>query len=154
MKPNDFIAAIALAAQVSMRTTHIPASFVIAEGALESGWGASALAREGCNLFGVKADPSWKGDILTMRTRECLHGKWIIIPARWRKYGSWGACIADHAAFLLDNPRYKPAFEHADGEGFARAVAAAGYATDPQYATKLIEVIRAHNLAAFDHMPA
>lgn len=154
MKPADFIQTLAPAAHASMLVTRIPASFVIAEGALESGWGASALASEGFNLFGVKADPSWKGATLTMRTREFLKGKWVIVPALWRKYANWSACITDHASFLLDNPRYKPAFCHKDGEGFARAVAAAGYATDPQYANKIIEVIRAHNLSALDHLPA
>jgi flagellum-specific peptidoglycan hydrolase FlgJ len=151
MTPSDFIHTIAASAQASMRTTHIPASFVVAEGALESGWGTSELTRDACNLFGVKADPSWCGPVLEMRTREFLHGKWVIVPAMWRKYSNWLGCITDHAAFLLDNPRYKPAFQHQDGEGFARAVAAAGYATDPQYASKLIEIINAHGLAALDH---
>ena len=59
MKPGDFIKAIGPAAQASSQTTHIPASFTIAEGALESGWGASQLALQGFNLFGVKADSSW-----------------------------------------------------------------------------------------------
>ncbi|WP_205744395.1 glucosaminidase domain-containing protein [Dyella sp. M7H15-1] len=142
--------AIAPAAQASMHATRVPASFVVSEGALESGWGTSALARDGCNLFGVKADASWKGGTLTMRTREFLRGQWVIVPASWRKYANWSGCMADHASFLLNNPRYKPAFEHHDGESFARAVAAAGYATDPQYTTKIIEVIRAYHLAALD----
>ena len=150
MTPEDFIKTIAPAAQSSMRSTHIPASFVIAEAALESGWGLSLLVVEGRNLFGVKADASWHGDILTMRTREFLHGQWVIVPALWRKYPDWLSCITDHAEFLQDNPRYKAAFLHTDVEAFTRAVAAAGYATDPDYADKIISVIRAHNLTQFD----
>ena len=150
MTPQNFIAAISEAAQKSAKATKIPASFTIAEAALESGWGTSKLALEGFNLFGVKADRSWNGDTLSIDTKEFLHGKWVIIPALWRKYTTWLECIQDHAAFLLDNPRYKPAFEHTDGAGFAIAVAVAGYATDPDYASKIISVIHAHGLAALD----
>ena len=155
MSPKDFIEAIAPAAQTSMQATKIPASFVIAEGALESGWGSSMLAEKGLNLFGVKADPSWKGATIDMRTREFLHGEWVIVPAKWRKYADWLDCINDHANFLLDNPRYKPAFEHSDdAESFTRAVAAAGYATDPTYAGKIISIIRGHDLTQFDKRSA
>lgn len=151
MTPADFIAALSAAAQTSMLATKIPASFVIAEAALESGWGKSQLVTDGRNLFGVKADAAWHGDVLTMQTREFLKGQWVIVPARWRKYPDWLACINDHAAFLLTNPRYKPAFQHCDdAEAFTRAVAAGGYATDPEYANKIISVIRAHSLTQFD----
>ena len=151
MNPADFIAAIAPAAQTSMQSTRIPASFVIAEGALESGWGSSMLAEKGLNLFGVKADPSWKGATIDMRTREFLHGEWLMLPAKWRKYSDWLDCINDHAQFLLTNPRYKPAFDHADdAEAFTRAIAAAGYATDPTYAGKIIAIIHGHSLTQFD----
>jgi flagellum-specific peptidoglycan hydrolase FlgJ len=150
MKPDDFIVAIAPAARISAAKTKIPASFTVAEAALESGWGTSALATGGFNLFGVKADRAWKGMTLTLRTREYIHRQWVMVPALWRKYPDWRGCMDDHAAFLLDNPRYKAAFDHKDGEEFARAVAAAGYATDPDYANKLCAVIRSHNLAELD----
>ena len=155
MKPAEFIAAIAPAAKKSMLSTRIPASFVIAEGALESGWGSSMLAERGMNLFGVKADPSWHGPTIDMRTREYLHGEWLMLPAKWRKYADWLDCINDHAQFLLTNPRYKSAFDHADdSEVFTRAVAAAGYATDPTYAGKIISIIRGHDLTQFDKRSA
>lgn len=150
MKPEEFIAAIAPAARASMGKTKIPASFVIAEGALESGWGGSRLAAEAKNLFGVKADKAWRGDVLTMRTQEFIKGQWIVETALWRKYANWQGCMDDHAAFLLTNPRYKPAFACADATSFARAIQTCGYATDPQYADKILSVMRAHNLAQFD----
>jgi flagellar protein FlgJ len=150
MKPQDFIDAIGPAAKQSALTTHIPASFTVAEAALESGWGTSQLAAQGMNLFGVKADPSWRGPTITLRTREYLKGQWVVVPALWRKYSDWLGSITDHAQFLLTNPRYKPAFAHADGEGFAATVAQAGYATDPDYADKIIAIIRAHKLALLD----
>ena len=150
MKPNDFIAAIAPAARASAGKTKIPASFTIAEAALESGWGSSQLASQGCNLFGVKADRAWTGETLAMRTREFVRGQWVVIPALWRKYPDWLGCIEDHAAFLIRNRRYKTCFDCVDGKGFARAVAAAGYATDPDYAGKICALIDSHHMDAFD----
>ena len=150
MTPADFIAAIAPAAQASMLATGIPASFTVAEGALESGWGASQLTLQAKNLFGVKADASWHGAVLEMQTREYLRGQWVMVPARWRKYDDWDGCIGDHAAFLRSNQRYSTCFQHHDGPGFAAAVAAAGYATDPHYAQLITALITQHGLGALD----
>lgn len=151
MTPQDFIAQIGPPAQASAKVTDIPASFTVAEAALESGWGISQLALEAKNLFGVKADPSWRGDVLEMKTREYIRGVWIMVPARWRKYDAWDRCIADHAAFLRGNPRYSAAFNfYDDSEEFTRHIAAAGYATDPEYADKICALMQEHNLSQLD----
>jgi flagellar rod assembly protein/muramidase FlgJ len=150
MTPQDFIAAVSPAACQSAAQTNIPASFVVAEAALESGWGTSLLAQDAFNLFGVKADPSWAGPTWSMQTREYLNGQWVMEPALWRSYSDWLGAIQDHAQFLISNPRYAPAFACADGISFAQAIAAEGYATDPQYAQKLAEIINAHNLLSLD----
>lgn len=147
MTPDDFISAVAPAAVLSAAASGVPASFTIAEGALESGWGDHA---PGNNLFGVKADKSWRGDVVAKRTREFLNGQWVVVPAMFRSYPTWQGCMDDHAAFLRGNPRYAAAFACADGESFAQAVAAAGYATDPKYASEVITIMRAHNLAQYD----
>lgn len=147
MSPEDFIAAVAPAARASMQTSKIPASFTVAEGALESGWGAHA---PGYNLFGIKADSSWTGPVTVQRTREFLHGAWTFVEAKFRAYPDWLGSIEDHAQFLLTNPRYRPAFAYVSGSTFAQAIAAAGYATDPDYATKIISIIKTHNLSALD----
>lgn len=150
MTPQAFIAAISGPAKTSMASTKIPASFVVADAALESAWGGSMLTQQAFNLFGVKADPSWTGPTISMNTREYLNGQWIVVPALWRKYADWLGSINDHAQFLLTNPRYQPAFAYTTGALFAKAIQAAGYATDPQYATKIIEIITAHNLGMLD----
>jgi flagellum-specific peptidoglycan hydrolase FlgJ len=147
MKPQDFIDAIAPAAKQSALKTKIFASFVVAEAALESGWGAHA---PGFNLYGIKADSSWHGAVTIQRTREFLNGAWTFVDAKFRAYPNWLGSIEDHAQFLLTNPRYKPCFECTDGEGFARAAQAAGYATDPQYGQKIIALIRQYKLALLD----
>ena len=153
MKPSAFIALLAPAAQACAALSGVPASFTVAQAALESGWGESQLAREAKNLFGVKADKAWTGEVWLRNTREYLRGAWVMVPARWRKYADWQGCMDDHAAFLRGNKRYATCFAHADGEAFARAVAAAGYATDPDYADKLVAVIRRHRLDVYKRQP-
>ncbi|MHB9833808.1 glycoside hydrolase family 73 protein [Paraburkholderia terrae] len=150
MNPSDFISAVAPAARASAAKTKIPASFTVAQGALESGWGTSQLALQGFNLFGVKADPSWHGDTMKLPTAEYVNGQRVTVVATWRKYGSWLEAIDDRAAFLLNNPRYKPAFAYTSGPTFACAIAAAGYATDPKYGQKIVSIIKAHNLSTLD----
>lgn len=150
MTPQEFIAAISTAARASAATTKIPASFTVAEAALESGWGAHC---PGFNLFGIKADDSWTGPFTTKVTSEFVDGKKVSTTARFRAYTGWLGSILDHAQFLLTNSRYKPAFAYQGGASFAKAVAAAGYATDPDYAAKIISIINTHKLAALD-LPA
>lgn len=150
MTPTTFISALTAAAKASAEITKIPASFTIAEAALESGWGSSQLAQHGFNLFGVKADASWTGPTLDMNTREFLNGQWVMQIARWRSYDDWSGAIMDHAEFLQSNPRYEAAFQTTNAEDFTKAIAAAGYATDPAYAEKIISIIHAHGLLALD----
>lgn len=152
MTPTEFLDAIAPAARAAHLASGIPASFTLAQAALESGWGSSKLAREGCNLFGVKADKSWTGDVITMQTREVLNGQSVMVPARWRKYPNWAACLADRVEFFKRNKRYAACFKETTGEGWCRAVAAAGYATDPDYAQLLLAMIRGRNLTRFDEV--
>lgn len=147
MKPVDFIAAIAPAAKACMAKTRIPASFTVAQAALESGWGARA---PGNNLFGIKADKSWTGATVLVPTHEVVKGVRVAVSAKFRAYADWQGCMDDHAQFL-DHPRYKLAFDHCDdGEEFAKAVAEAGYATDPGYGKLLVTIINGHNLKELD----
>ncbi len=152
MSPSEFLDAIVPAARASHKLTGIPASFTLAQAALESGWGASKLSKQGCNLFGVKADKSWKGPVLMMQTREVLNGKSVMVVARWRLYATWAECLADRVEFFKRNPRYKACFKETTGAGWCRAVAAAGYATDPHYADKLLAMIAGRNLTRFDKL--
>lgn len=152
MPPTAFLDLLLPAARECQRLTGIPASFTLAQAALESGWGASKLAVQARNLFGVKADRSWKGEILEMPTAEVVRAKRITVIAKWRLYPTWGACLLDRAKFFRDNPRYGKCWSETTGEGWARAVAAAGYATDPDYAEKLVGTIRSRNLTRFDSL--
>ncbi|QOY94083.1 glucosaminidase domain-containing protein [Massilia sp. UMI-21] len=118
-------------------------------------WGLpSKLASRGRNLFGVKADRAWKGETLDMLTTEVVRGKSIKVVAKWRVYPTWDACILDRAKFFRDNPRYSKCWAEKTGAGWARAVHAAGYATDPAYSDKLIATMNARNLTRFDTLEA
>ena len=147
MSPIEFIAKLRPGADQCESEKGIPASFTIAQAALESSWGGSALSTVAANLFGVKADKSWKGKTLSMNTREYLHNEWLTVPAVWRVYADWAECLLDHAEFFKVNPRYAKALQFAhDGKLFARAISLAGYATDPLYGDKLISIINKHSL--------
>lgn len=147
MTPQAFIDFIKPAAQASALRTKIPVGFTIAEAALESGWGGSELSHRANNLFGVKADASWHGAVFAIQTREYVNGAYITVPAMWRAYPGWLASIEDHANFLLDNRRYDAAFMPGlDAIAFTHAVAAAGYATDPEYASKIVNLMQEHKL--------
>ncbi|MBR8409838.1 glucosaminidase domain-containing protein [Burkholderia cenocepacia] len=149
--PAGFVAAIAPAAQACAKRTGVPASVTVAQAALESSWGRRA---PGMNLFGIKADASWRGPVTSQITHEVVNGETISITARFRAYSDWEGSIDDHAAFLTGNPRYRPAFAFKDGPNFARAIAKAGYATDPLYADKLIAIMSTRGLGALDHPEA
>lgn len=151
MTPENFIAAIAPAAVASARLTGISAAFVIAQGALESGWDKSGLALSAMNLFGVKADKAWTGATVSIETGEFLNGEFVKVPAVWRKYPSWQACLDDHAAFFQINPRYAAALKvRGDALAFAAAIVKCGYCTDPDYLAKIAGIIHAHNLTQYD----
>ncbi len=150
MIPPEFIMRLSKPAAETQRKTSFPASITIAQAALESGWGESGLARAANNLFGIKADSRWRGETITLNTREFIRNQWVVVPAKWRKYTSWQASIDDHAAFLKLNPRYKACFLCTTASAFAHALAQAGYATDPDYASKLIALMNRHQLQSLD----
>ncbi len=124
---------------------------LIAQAALETGWGRHMIkgadGRNSLNLFGVKADARWQGRRVSSETVEFSDGVMRKERASFRAYGSLGEAFADYADFLKSNPRYSDALAQAqDGADFARALAAAGYATDPDYSRKITAVMRGEQL--------
>ncbi|WAH38627.1 glucosaminidase domain-containing protein [Alicyclobacillus dauci] len=148
MTPQQFISAIAPSAVAFMRAHKISAALIIAQGALESGWGKTAQAM-GNNLFGIKADSSWSGPITMQQTKEFVQGQWQTITAKFRAYPSTQACLEDHDGFLLQ-PRYRNLIG-ADYATACRLIGAVdGYATDPNYGSQLLEIIKEYDLAKYD----
>lgn len=142
---KGFVDTITPFAKVSQTITRVPWQFAVAEAIEESGYGVHA---PGMNLFGVKSQPGdgWNGAITTQRTREVIAGKDVIITANFRAYPTWQGSFDDHAQFLIRNKRYASAFKTQDPQEFCRAVAAAGYATDPHYADAIIAVMHSAGL--------
>jgi len=150
--PEKFIAAVAEAAQDSQRDSRVPASVTIAQAILESDWGNSLLAKKGQNYFGIKATkgPGTAG-VIRMSTWEVLSGKNVVVTDGFRAYNTLYESVMDHGRFLADNPRYAAAFQVLnDPREFARRIQAAGYATDPAYSMKLINLINKYNLIQYD----
>lgn len=151
MTPEEFFPYVLAAAQKTQAGSGIPAGFTMAQAAVESAWNGSGLSQQDYNFFGIKAIGGWTGPTQTWPTREFLQGHYVTIEAPFRKYASLEEGFADHAAFLTGNARYRGAFACAgDSVAFARAVQAAGYATDPHYAEVIVGIIGAHDLARFD----
>ena len=147
MEKDAFFAMAVGPAQASQKETGVPASVTLAQAILESGWGDNHMG-DACNYFGIKAQPGEPS--VTLPTREVEGGQSVHVDAAFRRFASVEECFAAHGHFLRDNPRYAKAFQAADGESFARAIAAAGYATDPNYADLLVQIIQENNLTQYD----
>lgn len=113
---------------------------IVAQAALESNWGQTAI---GHNLYGIKADPSWQCATRTVPTREVLGGRDVYMNAAFRDYPSYADSIADHFAFLKANSRYAAAgvFNAGSDRAYFEALQRAGYATDPNYASALMNML-------------
>lgn len=126
-----------------MHRWKIPASITLAQGLFESGAGQSELARKGNNHFGIKCN-GWTGRTVYHdddQRNECF-----------RAYNSVFESYEDHSRFLVNGQRYRSLFnlKTTDYKGWARGLKAAGYATNPQYADKLIEIIQLYKLYEYD----
>lgn len=131
-------------------------SITISQAILESGWGESVLYKKHNNVFGIKADPSWKGESVTLNTSEYYD---IKISDKFRKYNDKSESIKDHIKFLIDNPRYKEngVFEAKTYIEQAKSLEDAGYSTvsdsegNKVYAKRLISIVRQFNLQIIDN---
>ena len=143
-KINFYVKKYAPAATKNMRFFKIPASITLAQGILESGYGEGTLAKKANNHFGIKCHKEWKGKSITHdddEKDECF-----------RSYKNPLKSYRDHSLFLVDRDRYSSLFtlNRKDYKGWAVGLKAAGYATDPKYADKLISLIERFNLTRFD----
>lgn len=144
----------------------IPPETLVAQSALESGWGQGMLrgpeGRPSFNIFNVKADPSWQGERVARVTLEHEQGVLRRVPSNFRSYDDLSSAFSDYVAFVRDNPRYAEALRAApNGRDYLTALHRAGYATDPDYVTKVTGILDsanfaetvAHSRAALDAQP-
>lgn len=143
---QDFVQRMLPHATIASRETGLPAHQMIGQAALESGWGRrEILMADGSNsfnLFGIKAGASWTGKVAQVKTTEYHQGVASKPLEKFRAYDSYADSFRDYAKLMNDNPRYAKVLEQGEtAQGFARALQQAGYATDPKYAEKLVQVI-------------
>lgn len=132
------------------RATGIPPQFLVAQAALETGWGEKVLREKdgssSYNLFNIKAGSSWSGDTVSRDVTEYNAGGAYTERSRFRSYDSYADSFRDYANLLAGSSRYSGVLGQTDAASFARSLQQAGYATDPMYADKLTRVIRGSTL--------
>ncbi|ANA36099.1 flagellar assembly peptidoglycan hydrolase FlgJ [Ralstonia mannitolilytica] len=136
-------------ASQAAQETGIPANFMIGHAALESGWGRREIkAKDGSNthnLFGIKAGGSWTGKTAEVTTTEYIGGVARKVKEKFRAYSSYAEAFKDYANLLANNPRYSHVVAAGNGNdaaSFAKGLQRAGYATDPNYAHKIMAVLK------------
>ena len=143
MRIESFVKQYENIANISALMYGLPADVVLTQGGLESAWGSAAY---GNNFFGIKANPSWKGQTQLLGTSEFVGGKYIRVKRVFRKYSTSEESFVDYCKFIVGNRRYSAAVarykQSGDSEQYCRDIAAAGYATAPDYADKLIRTLQ------------
>lgn len=150
---EQFIQRLAPEAQSIQQRYHLRASISIAQAALESDWGRSELAFRYNNFFGVKAAAGMRS--VTLPTKEYVNGQWITVDANFRVYDDFQASMVDHAILLTngttDKPQRYQTVIYADSvETAVAGLVSGGYATDPDYAKKLLNIIAVYKLEQYD----
>lgn len=144
--PEEFIRGVWRYAADAAARIGLDPNVLVAQSALETGWGRKVLkAADGSssfNLFGIKADARWDGAAASVNTLEYRDGIAEVQRASFRVYDSIRESFDDYVDFLTSNPRYQDALGKVrDGREFLRELQGAGYATDPAYADKIINII-------------
>ncbi len=144
--PAEFVQQLWSIAQDTARKLGVSARGLLAQAALETGWGQRLPTRadgsSSFNLFGIKADARWQGDRVSQQTLEFRDGVGQRERAQFRAYESLDESFADYAQFLQGNPRYEQVLSAGgDTREFVQALQKSGYATDPEYASKLLDIV-------------
>ncbi|MFQ3276718.1 MAG: flagellar protein FlgJ [Colwellia sp.] len=146
-EPKDFVTALIEPAQKVQKYLGVPFEVVIAQAALETGWGQKIIKDQNGassnNLFNIKADSRWAGDKVTKDTLEFEQGAMIKKSEPFRTYESLSDSVDDYINFLSTSERYQEALQDSDNvEHFLQGLQKAGYATDPQYADKILGTLK------------
>lgn len=142
---GQFMQTLVAPAQAASATTGVPAELILAQAALETGWGRHEITtRNGNNshnLFGIKAGSHWKGETTDIVTHEYINGRRTQVVDTFRVYDSFEHAFTDYASLIGNNPRYAGVVQAPTAEQAARELQRGGYATDPRYADKLVAVM-------------
>ena len=149
--PQSFVRSIYPVAQRTAKSLGVPPETLVAQAALETGWGEHVLrrpdGRSSFNLFNIKAHGGWRGDTVRVSTLEYRDGVARREGADFRAYGSLDEAFTDYADFLRRQPRYADALNSGgDALHFLHGLQRAGYATDPAYAEKIRRIMESERL--------
>ncbi len=155
----DFVKQVQPYAQQAAKVLGINPNALIAQAALESGWGNSVIKNadgtSSYNLFNIKADRSWRGKQAQVSALEFDQGIARRISSGFRSYASFQDSFNDYVNFIKNNPRYESALTKASNVGqYMRELQHAGYATDPSYADKVMHIYQSNALNIFSDNPA
>ncbi|MDR0225004.1 MAG: flagellar assembly peptidoglycan hydrolase FlgJ [Burkholderiaceae bacterium] len=144
---DNFVAHHGNAAARIAQESGIPASFMLGQAGHETGWGKSEIKNadgsNAHNLFGIKAGKGWTGKVAEVTTTEYINGTPRKVTAKFRAYDSYEESFRDYARLITSNPRYEKAMEKTGSAlAYATELQKAGYATDPEYASKLSRAIQ------------
>lgn len=131
-----------------MQSSGILASLTAAQAFIESNKGNSGLTQKANNLFGMKG--TYNGEYVLMKTKEYLHGQYVTVDAKFRKYPSWAESIADHSSLFNRLSRYANLRGLKDYRLACQYVKDDGYATSPTYTQTLLAVIEKYKLYEWD----
>jgi flagellar protein FlgJ len=145
--PEHFISVLYPHAEKAAKSLGTSAEVLIAQSALETGWGQKVVRRNdgtmSHNLFNIKADKRWQGDKTSVNTLEFEKGIAVQQKADFRMYDNLEQSFNDFVSFINQGDRYQDARKvAAEPTQFIKALQKAGYATDPQYANKVINVMK------------
>lgn len=143
--PADFVKSLLPAARQTAKALGLDPLALVAQAALETGWGQrmikTAKGTNSFNLFGIKANNGWQGDTAVVDTLEYRGGIAKKEQAKFRAYHSPQQSLQDYVAFIQQNLRYQDAVKASgDTKAYFEQLQAAGYATDPAYAQKIMAV--------------
>lgn len=146
-KPKDFVTALTTHAKRVQDKINVPFEVVIAQAALETGWGQKIIktnsGESSNNLFNIKASKNWAGKQTQKETLEFENGAMVKKREPFRVYDSIGQSVNDYLNLLTESERYKGALDKAENvEQFLHGLQGAGYATDPNYAKKIMGTLR------------
>ena len=149
---KEFVSQFWPAAVAAGRELGVPPKGLMAQAALESGWGKRDIkladGSTSHNLFGIKANKGWDGPVAEVATTEYVNGAPTQRVERFRAYASFEAGFQDYVSLMKNSPRYSKLLNMNDAHQYAQGLQQAGYATDPRYAAKLSSLIQGKTLRA------
>lgn len=147
---EGFVKTIYQQAQNAAKVLGQPAGLLVAQAVLETGWGKHQIRDEqgnnSHNIFAIKAGADWQGEKVSITTHEYIDGNYVKLKDEFRSYGSYEEALNDYVAFLKESGRYQQAIASDNEQDYMQGLQAAGYATDPAYAEKILSLYNADRL--------